>query len=135
MTEQEVVERLEKGEGADRELDAEIVALLNDCIVKRYPPTDDFGPKATWQFWSNDGKHFIGSDSHSPTSKFFVPKLTASLDAAISLVEKMLPGCDWHIDRNKLGFGAFIGPVDEFHATSAARALLLALLRTIAKEK
>lgn len=82
----ELLERVEACTGPDREIDAEIVAWLNNASVRRYPPTDDFGPRDRWQFWSLDGAHFLGSEG-----KFPVPPLTASIDAALALVEKRIP--------------------------------------------
>lgn len=81
MTIDELIARLEAASGPERELDAAIVAELNNATVRRYPPTDDFGPRDRWQFWSRDGAHFLGSEG-----KFKVPAYTASLDAALSLV-------------------------------------------------
>jgi hypothetical protein len=77
--------------GPDESIDAEIVAVLHDATVKRSPQTDDFGPRDRWQFWSRDGKHFLGG-----TRKFPVSHVTGSLDAAVALCERVLP--DWSVD-------------------------------------
>lgn len=82
----DLVSLLESAAEGSEELDAEIVARLNNAVVKRYPPTDDFGPRNRWQFWSEDGKHFLGNES-----KFPIPPLTRSIDAALTLV----PGGWW----------------------------------------
>lgn len=130
----ELIAKLEALSGPDREIDAAIVASLNNAIVKRYPPTDDFGPKNRWQFWSEDGKHFLGSEGKYP-----VPPYTASLDATIALVERLLPGRwpdflrgglsilaerhFWHIEPRK--------PGQEHELPSA---VLICLLRALSPE-
>lgn len=87
--------RIEDAKGADREIDVEIVAHLNKATVRPYPPTDDFGPRDRWQFWSRDGEHFLGSESKYP-----VPAYTASVDAALALVERCLPGWSFQITHH-----------------------------------
>ncbi len=84
-----LLQRVEQATGPDRELDAAIIAWLNNAEVRRYPPADDFGPRDRWQFWSLDGAHFLGSEA-----KFPVPPLTASVDAALALVERVKPGSE-----------------------------------------
>lgn len=85
-------ERVEALEGADRSVDAEIIAALNNALVKPYPPATDFGPHDRWQFWSLDGKHFLGSEA-----KFNVPLLTSSIDAALTLLPE---GWDWLVRKD-----------------------------------
>lgn len=125
-----ILTRLE--EGGSRELDAEIVALLNKATVRLYPPSDDFGPRAKWQFWSLDGAHFLGNES-----KFPVEPVTTSVDAALALAERVLPGCDPGVcleQRLETGRTIWAGWVDlnpgtsQFAATPAA-ALCLAILK------
>ncbi len=81
----ELAERCEQASGPGERLDAEIVAALNDALLKPYPPQTDFGPGQRWQFWSLDGKHFLGNEARPP---FRVLPFTASLDAAMTLVVK-----------------------------------------------
>lgn len=92
MTWKDVYERAELAEGPDRELDALIIAKTIGAQLKPYPPSDDFGPKATWQFWSSDGRHFLGNES-----KFPVPELTKSVDAMISFIHSSLKGWTWMV--------------------------------------
>lgn len=87
----ELIERVERAEGPDREIDAQIVAYLNHAIVKPYPPTDDFGPRNRWQFWSRDGEHFLGNEGRMQVARY-----TESLDAIVGLIERELPG-EWSI--------------------------------------
>lgn len=85
----DLLTRLENAKEGSRELDALIVAELNDAMVTPYPPRADYGPGNQWQFWSRDGKHFLGNES---APRFKIPHYTTSLDAALTLV----PGGDWH---------------------------------------
>jgi len=84
--------------GPSRDVDAMIVATLNNAIVKPYPVTDDFGPRNKWQFWSIDGKHFLGSESRFP-----VPAYTRSLDEAEDLRREKLPELRLVIEHHKDG--------------------------------
>lgn len=128
--------RIEGGTGADEALDAEIVAHFNNAIVKRYPPTDDFGPRDRWQFWSKDGTHFLGSEG-----KFPVPAYTSSLDDALALVERMLPGWGWTVysatphtkARAVLVQPEYRQQVGE-HGSDPCRAVLAALLRALQEQ-
>lgn len=79
----ELAERCEAATGPDARLNAEIVAALNNALLKPYPPQTDFGPGQRWQFWSLDGKHFLGNEAKHP---FKVLPFTASVDAALTLV-------------------------------------------------
>jgi len=81
----------ESGEG----IDADIVAFLHDAIAKRYPPTDDYGPKDRWQFWSEDEKHFLGNEAKWPIVPY-----TSSVDAALTLVGE---GALYRLTKNKNG--------------------------------
>lgn len=83
-----LAEEVEKLAGPSEEMDALIVAALNSASVRRYPPTDDFGPKNRWQFWSTDGSHFLGSEHKFPVKPF-----TSSIDAAASL----MPDGKWRL--------------------------------------
>ena len=133
----DLIERLEAATGADRELDAAIVAFLNDAALKRYPPSDDYGPRDRWQFWSLDEKHFLGSESSFP-----VPSYTASLDAALALVGEKLPGAGVSIITDTRGaLAIFIKPgckwisvgsiEDRKFSPTPALAVLIALFRAL----
>ena len=97
MTVKELISKVEGAVEGSRELDAEITASLHNAAVKPYPPSDDFGPRDRWQFWSQDGKHFIGSEA-----KFPVPLYTTSLDAALALIPEE---CLWLIGHTGLSDG------------------------------
>lgn len=121
----EIIERLEKARGPDRELDALIVAELHDATMRPYPPSDDFGWQNKWQFWTHDGKHFLGSEA-----KFPVPAYTSSVDAALTLV---LPDADWIIGNVNGHVGgtpyACVGSLKEHFGATPVLALCIAALR------
>ena len=125
-------ERLEKAKGADRNLDRAIFDALG-FEVHEFDPGD--GDVSQWRQWA-DGTRV--KDTH----------VTASIDAALALVERVLPGWTvqiFQLRRNK-GWGARISSLrydtfssfeDDAHVSddgfvgqsSGALALLVALLR------
>jgi hypothetical protein len=134
MTLTELRERVAAATGPDEEIDALVVAMLNNASLRRYPPTDDFGPKSKWQFWSEDGKHFLGNES-----KFPVPPLTASVDADLALVELLLPGWDVYVRKYASGFAfGWVSCRDneyqQAHGATPPLAILAALLAALPGE-
>ena len=118
----EIVERLEKLEGPDRSLDLEIARVLCPDVLVLRQRNDDSGSDP-YTYW----------------------KYTASLDAAVALVEKMLPSAAPGVSKNVhhghwYGWLARICP-DEAAATemfsegmseaNAAIALLICLFRAL----
>lgn len=83
-----------------------------------------------------DGERFPGGSRKNPNRRYF-PPITASIDAAVALVEKMLPGWDYLVCRLSGGpAGAEVGPPDSFQQVKAdgatpALALIAALLRAL----
>lgn len=84
----DLIERLKLAVKPDPSLDAAIVAELHQAIVRPYPPTDDFGPKARWQFWSRDGAHFLANESKWPVLPY-----TKSIEAALTLMQEGYRPC------------------------------------------
>lgn len=129
----DLLARVEAATGGDRELDARIVAHFNDALLKPYPPTDDFGPKNRWQFWSLDGKHFIGNEG---TPRFKIEPYTASLDASLALVERVLPNAE-RIDVRTFptmkSHSAEVWPNDEEFKRASGRTPALALCAALLK--
>jgi hypothetical protein len=120
-----LIERVEKATGPDRYLDGAIWKAL-------HPQLADTNARDT-AGW------LVGGD-HAQATR--APEITASLDAALALVEEKLPGVYWHVARGKTRpdeplFGAElvttkgnqIAAVEHDH--SAALALILALLRAL----
>lgn len=137
MTRAEIIERLEKADGPDRELDAEI---MFDLFAKPVGQKSDGGPvgyiwpedNPSWNF----GIRFPGKDrewfakcrsridgetllverdgAFVLMNAIRIPALTASLDAAIALVERTLPGWYWRAGRTSL-FPNGWANLHEFH--------------------
>jgi len=79
MTLDSIIERLEKAEGGDREIDIALGIMF---------------PKPTW---ATDGSWFDKDDFTR------YPAYTSSVDAAIALAAKALPSCNWSIDKRDEG--------------------------------
>lgn len=119
----ELIERVESGEGADRELDGDILDALHD------PSADK-----TWPFVE-------GSYAASIT-----PRITSSLDAVVSLLDQKLPGWSWSLGQmrgrpERYRYRGFLSDHNtsdgiavryiEAECPTPARALLAACLRAI----
>lgn len=89
-----LLERLEKANGPDREIDAEILVVLGILVKNEGRGYRRIGPDGTIKTgWYVDLLDYW----KWPTSVFEVEPLTASLDASVALVEKVLPGWDWQV--------------------------------------
>jgi hypothetical protein len=86
-----IIERLEKAEGPDRELDTAIADLLLPRRLQQFgdQSTDDGG----WEPYYQNG-YLVGDGWHSHP-----PGATRSIDAALALVEAKLPGWMYGIVR------------------------------------
>lgn len=93
----DLIERLEKAEGPDREVDAEI------CIALQYGGLNSDGASnvRTDPDWEGDLLFEIEGDAH-PECCSPIPALTSSLDAAIALIERVLPGWFWRAGKTSL---------------------------------
>lgn len=127
MSYADLIERLEKLEGPDQDVDAEIAVRVLGFIktnrMAKWP-----GEQPIWEF-TDPVRNTTGSWSA------MVRGYTASLDAAVALVERVLPGWKWRVSANQ-------GEVfqrdpecgqDAFHATPAI-ALLIATLKALSQE-
>lgn len=130
MTRAELIERLEKAECADRELDADIDIFL-------------FGGETVWNMANYTMEMYPASRRASKNhvggfANEHVPLYTASLDAAIALVERCT-GENWQIQKMDEGdpvqwYDAMLGEEWCQHK-SAPPALLICLFRALqAKE-
>ena len=120
MTETEkLIERLEKATGPDRELDAAIwVATTEGVRLTK----NSFGGTLVEQ-------HGVAWRLDEAVHHF-----TASLDAALALVERGRPECRptlWKNHSREWGVNFEPGGADTAYASSHALALCLALLRTL----
>lgn len=106
----ELIDRVEKATGADRELDAavwnatiggdvwsyddnaHIDALIESGVYrgdKQLHPNYENNPRVTWRYR-------IGDDYGE------IPELTYSTDAALALTERMLPGAFWIMCKGRV---------------------------------
>lgn len=126
----DLIERVEKATGADRALDGAIYwHLLEENRTER----------ELWWVELQFQTGAVNGDWRAP--------YTASLDAALALVERKLPGCVWGISRFRRAHGAIVYHVELFnidgdapHAAddhfraegiTPALAVILALLRAL----
>ena len=118
-----------------REVDAEIAVLFRDCpkiggdpdhwLMRNFPP----------EAWRPYGKGCVAVGEGKNCVNFTSAKFTASLDAAVELVEREMPDLpepEWSLTTAPGGYWACVG--HEYSTQSGARhtlpavALLLALL-------
>ena len=130
----ELIERVEKGEGADRELDGMVAAAM-------------LQPQRNgWKPWACPGGYVLTEtgDKPRPGMGQFIPasSYTTSLDAVLALIEEKLPGAAFVVHGPDDGwFFGGIGPClgeawgDDCSATSPARALLAAALRALKESR
>lgn len=146
---QGLLARVREAKGEDRELDGRIMFGLfaKPCSDHGYIwPEDD----PSWSFalrfevsskearkgirretieWQQEDRSWILMNS------LRVPKLTASIDAAVGLVERMIPPeCDWVVDRwgnASLGYVHHVNSGDDLASKKPAMALLAALLAAL----
>lgn len=136
MTHTDLIRRLESGSGADRELDC----LLAEKLLGF---THDGQPEP-FRKWS---ERRCGSE-YSGSASVMISAYTSSLDAALSLVERMLPGSFYFLAKGKVApeeplFAARIYKRDsvededvigEAEHDDLPRATLIALLRALDQE-
>jgi len=152
----DLISRVRSATGPDRELDAEI---MFDLFAVPVGKRDDGGPTGylwpednpSWSFgirfpgkdrtWFKDVRKRIDGETlvierdgaNVLMNALRIPKLTASLDAAVALCERVLPRSDWQLCKGgdcTLIYGTrFMEPlVAEASASTPALALTLAVL-------
>lgn len=159
MTKDELIARLEGLTGPDREADGEVMFSLfaKPAGQNGYLwPEDDPSWAFAIKFPGKDRAWFekVRGTAERETiiiwrdgdpilmNSLRVPPLTASLDAAIALVERMLPGCRWRVEHlppsGETAFGkpcwatcGMPGEQEQAVASKPAIALLIALLRSL----
>jgi hypothetical protein len=135
MTRAELIERLEKARGEDRELDGLIFGWLHKTE-----------PCGTFMCGFDEEKFQFRHPDDAPTGRFRawyvrgenVPAYTASIDAVVALVERELPGWGYYLRSDKEGNGCGLVYPDAFRVTpchcmgaTPAIAVCLALLRAL----
>lgn len=146
----DLLARVEAATAPDRELDARLHVALHPHEHGMIHPGRPDGSRGSshgplsgmdWDAWSRLAKH-RGSDLGMVANHGLWPDYTASLNAALTLVERALPGWDYRVERDegvhKAGVwrsGTYFGGYGTESAPTPALALLAALLRAlIAKE-
>lgn len=128
-----ILPRLKSLQEPNREVDAEIWLATTEGATRR--TTTAHSATGAWP------DYFIDETRDASGHLISVPRYTASLDAAVALVEKMLPDANcWGVERSPAGFDAYVSRnnVDAGHwyhgaehKTSAAIALLIALFTAL----
>lgn len=111
----ELQERLAKAEGASRELDGELEHTLNGRPLVSQAQTCVLTTKGKVAAW--------------------VPAYTASIDAAVGLVEKVLPGCLWKLQHNGVAQVWHMDKSISGVAERPALALCTALVKTLSEQE
>lgn len=132
MTLSELIERVEKLDGPDRETDCEIAWLTDWNITGRHGGQ-----------WRDAFPQWRGDESRTnqAANNWGVPMFTASLDAAIALTERVLSGQEWSVgypDTLGSAWGKVrTGPLQSIQdsAPSPAIALILATLRALSAQE
>jgi hypothetical protein len=136
MTRADLIERLEKASGPDRELDADIFFHL-EC--------EPIPPEGLDMSWAYEGApRAMPGDKWNfhrdgiPSDGTLSPAYTASIDAVVALVERCLPGWGYYLRSDKEGSGCGLVYPDAFRVTpchcmgaTPAIAVCLALLRAL----
>lgn len=136
----DLIERLEKASGADQELDLAIF----EAIHPKGSLTDS-GWRWTRRKIAPLGVVWYWLDRHKIAQPDYVQKYTASIDAALALVEKVLPGWASGYDAGPKTVIAFVDSHDFADRVFGARytaeaatpplAILLALLRALKQKQ
>lgn len=127
----DIIERLQNATGPDREIDTSIWMLVTKGATRRHQRVSS----ATYAW-----KPYVIDETRDAQGVIIVvPSYTASIDAAIALVERMLSGKVWYV-RGKSD-GTFFcqlytsesqrGNDPKANAPSAPLAILVALFRAL----
>lgn len=126
----ELLERVEKAEGPDRELDV----LIAQAIAKPTTMLNGLTFDGAVAAYPND---LAGIAQNWP-----VPTYTASLDAALALVERVLPGWKKAFSHRSFQYDGWLvtlvpvsGDAQQGRSESAALALLAAMLNALLSQR
>lgn len=99
-----LIAKLEAAKGPDRELDAEIAATFH--YVSHMPDwVNNWSGK--WEA-AKSGRVYLIEDSGNRGPNFISDSFTDSIDAAVALAERVLPGLRWGIDYDNLETRAYV---------------------------
>lgn len=135
----DIIERLEKATEPDRALDYRIAYLVDlriegmSCTVREY--CDNLSGMDLTQIVAS-------GDRHTSILRHELPPYTASLDAAIALVEAKLPGWSWGAGRDDGRYSSGVEKVTRYDrevymavSNNAAIALLIAMFHALQSEE
>ena len=131
MSYSEIIERLENATGPDRSLDVLVyVACGFGSIMEQhgnhYNPLRADGRRQLHSFIGEEKGPYQPNEAEDVSGMvgwdvFTVPPFTASLDAAIALVERMLPGCEITMTDTH---GDFLSEHEPRHSADIMRGLI-----------
>jgi hypothetical protein len=146
----EMIERISKATGPDREIDCALHVALFGWKLARLGKDYDGGNECA--VWTRDGE-LIAGFAYPPWGKldpyYHVPDVgyTASLDATIALCVRVLPGWHWHVETIAKPHTQWIAEIYDHEAdrprrvkqghskATPALALCLAILRALTAQK
>lgn len=124
----DLIARVEAASDRDRSIDADIARMEGWTFTKMKGDRQEYWRKpGSTEYWDRrlDGP----------------PAYTASIDVALALIERLLPGWDYGLDRDEGQYFATIAPVGpttakgvQAEAKSQPLAIMLAALRALASQ-
>ena len=125
--------RVEEATGADRELDALICAHFR--LLSKEAETEQWAVNWGGPVVARNGRIYLAHDDGATGLHCAARPVTASLDAALGLLEKVIPMRRWELARIETGeFMANLPNLDSAFASTPALAILAALLRALLAE-
>ena len=109
-----LLERVIRAKGYDRELDVAILIALGQCVDERRGKD-----KKSWLYQPNGNRWDTAWHGYNAA-----PRLTASIDAVVALIERVLPGWSWTIRPRHC---VMRHPIAPMHDTEAGAATCKAL--------
>jgi hypothetical protein len=142
MSLHELLERVKAASGPDRELDAAIhMAVLPDDFASKIMRGDY--ATHSWRLGSGGVSYVSPNSGGTSGGSHPVAAYTASIDAAVALIERVLPGCEWDVSTASGGRAGYEVEIVRPHGGAWTRpgptpplALIAALLEAkIAEDK
>lgn len=133
---QVLLERVKAASGPDREMDAAVWLALEPGVTRKQ-----------WSYiHTASGQECRMDETRDATGRLIVvPSFTASIDAALALVEKVQPATMWAVGNMEMGpfcrlvaptrGGGYVGGYYEANANTEPLAILAALLTALAASK
>lgn len=108
---QDLKARVDAASGPDRELDSAIWLALTPGATRKATPV-----KSAKGLWPD----YVIDETRDATGQLIiVPSYSASIDAAVSLTERVLPGWDILVFREGGSWGSECGPTGTFDSFSS----------------